>query len=182
MGKMGNTNVGVQGVTWAVFGAEALGALFDLRWMLALALALVLTDLWWGTAESKKRFGNAKAKNDRRGMKDHEWHVSRAGRRTFCKIVDYLTYLLIGCVVGLAVFEPLEWSNHVVTSAVGLGLGCLCEVASIVTHVLYVKYDVEVDVKDGWKFVGTFLLNLLKKKKEDVGEALEETIHSQDKN
>ena len=173
------TSVGKQGAIWAVFGAEALAVLYDLRWLLVLAFVLIIADLWWGTSESKKRYREAKEKKDKQGMKDYEWHVSRAGRRTLCKIVDYLTYLLMGCLLGLAIFEPLGWTTHQVTSIVGLGLGCLCEVASIVTHVLYVKYGITVDVKDGWKifwkFVFNFLLKFIKKK-DAVSEAIEETL------
>ena len=37
----------------------------------------------------------------------YRFHFSQAGRRTLNKCVDYLTYLLVGCVAGLAITEPM---------------------------------------------------------------------------
>ena len=37
--------------TWAVMGAEAMTALYDLRWMIVFIVALILCDFWWGISE-----------------------------------------------------------------------------------------------------------------------------------
>lgn len=108
-------------VAWGVMGSEALTVLYDLRWMLVLIVVLVVADFWFGVSESLK--------------KNKEFRFSRAGRRTCNKVIDYLTYLLIGAVLGLALFEPLNMCDHTVSAAVGLGLGCLWEIDSIIGHV-----------------------------------------------
>lgn len=108
-------------VAWGVMGSEALTVLYDLRWMLVLIVVLVVADFWFGVSESLK--------------KNKEFRFSRAGRRTCNKVIDYFTYLLIGAVLGLALFEPLELCDHTVSAAIGLGLGCLWEIDSIIGHV-----------------------------------------------
>lgn len=108
-------------VAWGIMGSEALTVLYDLRWMLVLIVVLVVADFWFGVSESLK--------------KNKEFRFSRAGRRTCNKVIDYLTYLLIGAVLGLALFEPLELCDHTVSAAIGLGLGCLWEIDSIIGHV-----------------------------------------------
>lgn len=106
---------------WGAWGAEALGVLYDLRWMLVLVVVLILADFWFGVSDSLHR--------------RQEFRFSRAGRRTCNKAVDYMTYLLVGSLLGLAVFEPLGWATHTVTAAIGLGFGCVWEIDSIIGHV-----------------------------------------------
>ena len=143
-------------VVVGAMGAEAMGALYDLRWMLVLIVVLIVADFWFGVSES---------------LHKHEhFRFSRAGRRTCNKAVDYVTYLMLGSVIGLAIFEPLGWANHVTTAAVGLGFGCLWEVDSIVGHVCELH-----GVKNKFS-VKRLLIALIKKKDEDVGEAVEEAF------
>ena len=143
-------------VVVGAMGAEAMGALYDLRWMLVLIVVLIVADFWFGVSES---------------LHKHEhFRFSRAGRRTCNKAVDYVTYLMLGSVLGLAIFEPLGWANHVTTAAVGLGFGCLWEVDSIVGHVCELH-----GVKNKFS-VKRLLIALIKKKDEDVGEAVEEAF------
>lgn len=150
---MTNGNVGTQAVLWSAFGAEALDAVYDLRWMLALGLGLIVVDFWWGVSDARS--------------KGEEVRFSRAGRRTCNKMIDYLCYLIVGCLLGLAIFEPLGMCTHITTSAVGIGLGCLFDLNSIIGHVCSVH-----GLK--WKLnLWTFLLKLMEKKHEDVAEAIE---------
>ena len=143
-------------VVVGAMGAEAMGALYDLRWMLVLIVVLIVADFWFGVSES---------------LHKHEhFRFSRAGRRTCNKAVDYVTYLMLGSVIGLAIFEPLGWANHVTAAAVGLGFGCLWEVDSIVGHVCELH-----GVKNKFS-VKRLLIALIKKKDEDVGEAVEEAF------
>ena len=97
-------NVATKTTVWAVMSTEAVNVLFDLRWMLVLVVALIAADLWWGISESRKN-----------GV---EIRFSRAGRRTCNKFVDYMTYLIIGALIGMAIFEPLDMATHTVTAAV----------------------------------------------------------------
>lgn len=135
-------------------GGEALSALYDLRWMLVLIVVLILADFWFGVSESLNK-------------REH-FRFSRAGRRTCNKAVDYITYLILGSVLGLAIFEPLGWATHTTTAAVGLGFGCVWEMDSIVGHVCALH-----GIKNRFS-VKRFIIALLKKKDDDVGEAVEE--------
>lgn len=146
---------------WATMGSEALDVLYDLRWMLVLIVVLIVSDFWFGVSD---------ALNKRK-----EFRFSRAGRRTCNKAVDYLTYLLLGAILGLAIFEPLGVTNHTVAAAVGLGLGCLWEIDSIVGHVCSLHGVTN-------KFsVKRFLINLLRKKYPDVGDAVSESLDEPEK-
>lgn len=137
-------------------GGEALTALYDLRWMLVLIVILILADFWFGVSES---------------IKKHEhFRFSRAGRRTCNKAVDYLTYLLVGALLGLAIFEPLGWTNHTTTAAVGLGFGCIWEIDSIVGHVCALH-----GIKNKFS-VKRFIIALIKRKDKELGEAVEDAM------
>lgn len=141
---------------FASFGAEALQAFYDLRWMIVFAVILVIADFWFGVSDSLSRH--------------KEFRFSRAGRRTCNKLVDYLAYLLVGCTVGLAIFEPLGLASHTVTAAIGLGLGCLWELDSIIGHVCSIHGVVN-------RFsLKRFLISLLSRKFKDVGESVEDAL------
>ena len=137
-------------------GGEALTALYDLRWMLVLIVILILADFWFGVSESLK--------------KNEHFRFSRAGRRTCNKAVDYLTYLLVGALLGLAIFEPLGWTNHTTTAAVGLGFGCIWEIDSIVGHVCALH-----GIKNKFS-VKRFIIALIKRKDKELGEAVEDAM------
>lgn len=143
-------------ILMAAFSSEALSAFYDLRWMLVFIGILIVADFWFGVSDSLN--------------KRKKFRFSRAGRRTCNKLVDYLAYLLVGCTLGLAIFEPLGIANHTVTAAVGLGLGCMWEVDSIVGHVCSLH-----GVQNKFS-VKRFLISLLRKKYPEAGEALDETI------
>lgn len=143
-------------VSWLLFGGEAVGVLYDLRWMLVLIVVLVVSDFWFGVSDSRK--------------KKEEFRFSRAGRRTCNKLVDYMTYLLVGVLVGLGITEPLGWATHTVTAAVGLGFGCVWEIDSIVGHVCSIH---GVNFKLSVKRVA---IALIKQKNNDVGEAVETAL------
>ena len=140
----------------STMGMEAMQALFDLRWMLVLIVVLIVADFWFGVSDS---------------LHKHEhFRFSRAGRRTCNKAVDYVTYLILGSVLGMAIFEPLGWASHTTTAALGLGLGCLWEIDSIVGHVCALH-----GMKNRFS-IKRFIIALMKKKNEDIGEAVEEAM------
>lgn len=142
---------------FAAWGSEAMSALYDLRWMIVAVIILIVADFWFGVSESLGKRGN-------------EFRFSRAGRRTCGKFIDYLVYLLIGCTMGLAIFEPLGIASHTTVAAVGLGLGCLWEVDSIVGHVCALH-----GVENRFS-VKRFIVSLLKRKYKDLGEAVEDSV------
>lgn len=162
-----NTNIGAQGVSWTVFGAECLTAVYDLRWMIILAVLLIGTDFWWGCREQAMHRQRATRAIDKERFK---FHFSQAGRRTLNKAVDYLTYLLVGCVAGLAITEPMGIATHTTTAAVGLGFGMLFELSSIVGHIAAVKgVHIKLDLKK-------LIVAIIKKKNEDIAEIIDEGI------
>lgn len=139
----------------------------DLRWMFVLTVVLILTDFWWGWGECRMLYQAAKTKRER---EKYRFHFSAAGRRTLNKLVDYMTYLLVGCVVGLAVTEPLGICTHTTTAAIGIGFGCIFELSSIVGHICVVKgFDVRLNLK-------ALLVAIVKRKSEEMGEILDEGI------
>lgn len=169
-----NTHNVSQGFTWAFFASEALQAIFDLRWMIAFMVILIATDFWWGWRENKMHREKAKTQEEKKKFK---FRFSTAGRRTLNKLVDYTTYLLVGCVVGLAITEPLGICTHTTTAAIGIGFGCIFELSSIVGHICVVKgFDVRLNLK-------SLLVAIVKRKSEAMGEILDEGIEKiEDKN
>ena len=160
-------NIGAQGVSWTVFGAECLAAVYDLRWMIILAVILIGTDFWWGVREQAMKRQRATRAADKERYK---FHFSQAGRRTLNKAVDYLTYLLVGCVAGLAITEPMGIASHTTTAAIGLGFGMLFELSSIVGHIAAVKgINIKLNLK-------RLLVAIIKHKSEEVAEILDEGI------
>ena len=110
-------------------------------------------------------------------MEKYRWKKSRAIRRTANKSVDYLTFLLVGAFMGLAVTEPMGGLSHIHTAAIGLGVGCLAEIASIVGHYCYIKFGVEIKVIDVWRWLIKFVANIFRSKGNAIGNALDQTIN-----
>ena len=61
--------------------------LFELRWFILAAFALILADLWFGIQVSRKK-----------GL---EIRRSSAGRRTFNKFIDYILYIVLGTTLAM---------------------------------------------------------------------------------
>lgn len=165
---MNDNNFG-NSLIWVAFADEGLQCVRDLRWMIVLSIVLIFTDFWWGWSHSRMKYMKAKTDAEREKLR---FHKSKAIRRSANKFVDYLTYLLVGGVLGLAILEPLGICDHVISAAVGLGLGCVADMMSIVGHYCAVK---GIDF-DAWAFLKKLVVIFVKKKNEDMGEALEETI------
>lgn len=105
--------------TVGIFG-ECTQILYDLRWMILLAIILILSDLWFGISASRVQ-GIAIRK-------------SRAGRRTLNKLVDYICYILLGAVMGKAIGEPYGVDPMVVSITVMVLCYCF-EIDSIYGHI-----------------------------------------------
>ena len=169
-----DTTVGTKAVMWGTIGSELIAVVYDLRYMVICSVVLILADLWWGYSESRLRKAMAQEIGDKSLMDKYKWHKSRAGRRTANKVVDYLTYLVVGALIGLAITEPMDICSHVWTAAIGLGVGCACEIASIIGHIAFVKLGVEISLVDGWKAFVRFLGKLIRVKSNEIGEAVED--------
>ena len=170
-------NLGNKGFTLAVFGGEMVSVAFELRYMIIFSIMLIFADLWWGHSDTMKRYAIAEKANDIMGMEKYKWHKSRALRRTANKFVDYLTYLILGAFLGLAITEPMGGCSHVITAAIGLGIGCLAELASIIGHYCYIKFDMEIKVVDVWRWLIRFVANIFRIKGKEIGDALDQTMN-----
>ena len=132
-----------------------------------MAVILIGTDFWWGVREQSMHRQRATRAVDK---ERYRFHFSQAGRRTLNKCVDYLTYLLVGCVAGLAITEPMGIATHTTTAAIGLGFGMLFELSSIVGHIAVVKgINIKLNLKK-------LIVAIIKHKSEEVAEILDEGI------
>lgn len=132
---------------------ECTQILYDLRWMIVLAIILILSDLWFGLSASR--------------LQKIEIRKSRAGRRTLNKIVDYICYVLLGAVLGKAIGEPYGM-NPIVVSITAMVI-CYCfEVDSIYGHICEIH-----GIKKRYSIWG-ILFKLLTLKFKDVGEAFKD--------
>jgi hypothetical protein len=153
----------------ALWTAELGEYVFDLRLALGALIALMMADFWWGVRE---------AKQDGKHFSD-----SKAIRRTANKFGDYFTYMLIGYFLASAIGVRLGWcGNGQVGVLFGIGIGAFCEIDSLVKHIAYVQFHVRFSWKKFWKYGLRFIISLVKKKNEDIGEALEETFEEQIRN
>ena len=136
-----NNNITVK-TTVIGFLSEWQGLLHEMRWMMTLAIVLILTDLWFGISAAKYRGEKVRG--------------SRAGRRTFNKAVDYICYIFIGVTIGKAIAEPYG-IDPVITAITSMLLCYGFEIDSIYGHILElhnikVKYSI-------WKLIA-FILTL----------------------
>lgn len=168
------TSMGTKAIIWATIADDLIKVVYDLRYMVMLSFVLIFADLWWGYRASSKKYQYAESIGNETLKEKFKWSKSRAVRRTCNKIIDYLSYLVVGAFLGLAITEPMDICSHVISALVGLLIGCGCEIASIVGHVAFVKYDVEIEIKDIWRWLGKVFLAIIKKKNSDIGEAIEE--------
>ncbi len=158
-------NIGTQGLTWALLGSEAIGVLYDLRWMLMCVAVLIVTDFWWGTKETNRRFEETKDEK-------YRWRFSRAGRRSLNKCIDFLTYLLVGATLGMAIFEPLGICSHTISGALALALGALFDISSIIGHVCYLH---GISTKGGiLPILWRILAKVARRKSDLLADAMEE--------
>ena len=143
----------------ATIPSEALVVVHDLRWMIVLVVVLVISDFWFGVSASIRR--------------KEEFRFSRAGRRTCNKFIEYIAYLLLGALFGLAIFEPLNWASHTTTAAIALGIGCLWEVDSIIEHICELRgYQSVPSVKK-------IIVAYLKHRNKNIGEAVEDAVNGE---
>ena len=132
---------------------ECTQVIYDLRWMVLLAIILILSDLWFGISVSR--------------VYGIEIRKSRAGRRTLNKLVDYICYILLGAVLGKALGEPYGIDPIVVSITVMILCYCF-EIDSIYGHICEIhgikkRYSV-------WKI----LFKLITFKFKDLGEAFKD--------
>lgn len=153
---------------WFTFGNEALASIFDCRWLIVLCFIMMIADLWWAYSEHVYHIVHAKTAEER---KKFEWRKSRAIRRTAMKLVDYITLMVVGVVIGLAITEPLGLCDHVVSAAIGGCIGVLADLLSIIGHLCVVR-----EWKMPRNLFRNFFIALVKTKSEDIGNAIDESF------
>ncbi|MEG1572845.1 MAG: phage holin family protein [Bacteroidales bacterium] len=138
---------------FTVILSEFLNGLYPLRWMCVLVLALVILDLRVGIGAAKKR--------------GEKIRISRAGRRTINKLMDYSCWLLFAVALGKAVGEPLSIPLlPLVAMLFALGF----EIDSVINNWCEIK---------GKKYKFSLLKWL--KKKNDVFDIIEENENKKEK-
>lgn len=135
-----------------LFG-ECTQIIYDLRWMILLAIILILSDLWFGLSASR--------------VQNIVIRKSRAGRRTLNKLVDYICYILLGAVLGKAIGEPYGMNPIVVSITVMVICYCF-EIDSIYGHICEIH-----GIKKRYS-IWRILFKLLTLKFKDVGEAFKD--------
>lgn len=155
--------VAVLGVTsYAVMPNEMQDTLFGLRWMVLFIIVMILFDFYLGLSESVR-------------IKKEHFRYSRAGRRTVCKFIEYMSYIMIGALLGKAILEPLGWGTYEEGGAIGSIFAAVFELDSIKGHVCALH---NVSLNFSFK---RFLVSLLKSKNEEIGNAVDEAIKEEKK-
>lgn len=132
---------------------ECTQIIYDLRWMILLAIILILSDLWFGISASR--------------VQDIVIRKSRAGRRTLNKLVDYICYILLGAVIGKAIGEP--YGVDPMEVSITIMILCYCfEIDSIYGHICEIH-----GIKKRYS-IWRILFKLLTLKFKDVGEAFKD--------
>ena len=136
------------------FMKEIGSVIFELRWMLALIVAMIFADFVLGIIDSVSRRGE-------------DFRFSRAGRRTMCKFIEYNSYLVLGFTFGIAILQPLNVCSYTVSSMCGLGLAIIFEFDSIMEHICVIHgLENKVSIKH-------LLVAYIKKRYKVAGEIIE---------
>lgn len=135
---------------------------FGLRWMVLFIIFMIIADFYLGLTESVK-------------VKKEKFRYSRAGRRTVCKFIEYMIYIMMGALLGKSFLEPMGLATYEAGGAVGSVFAAVFELDSIKGHVCAIH-----GVKFNFSFK-RFFVAMLKKKDRDAGEALEEAIKEEEK-
>lgn len=137
------------------FICEIKQVVFELRWMLAFIVAMIIADFVLGIIDSVVKRGE-------------DFRFSRAGRRTMCKFIEYNSYLVIGFMLGIAILQPVGICSYTVSAMCGLGLAFVFEFDSIMDHICIIHgIKNRISIK-------RILVGYIKKKYNTAGELLEE--------
>ena len=85
------------------FIGEIKNVVFELRWMLAFIVVMIVADFVLGIIDSVVKRGE-------------DFRFSRAGRRTVCKFIEYNSYLVVGFMLGVAILQPVGICSYTISS------------------------------------------------------------------
>lgn len=154
----GSAVVGIGGAGIAtLFGAELIGVLFSLRWVILFIVALVITDFWSGLTASVR-------------VRKEDFRLSRALRRTIVKFLEYINFIVFGLLLAKACLEPFGIGTDLTGGAIGAACALLIEFDSIYGHICDLH-----GISNRLSIKRVFVA-WLKRKNEDLGEAVDEAI------
>ena len=137
------------------FIVEIKNVVFELRWMLAFIVVMIVADFVLGIIDSVVKRGE-------------DFRFSRAGRRTMCKFIEYNSYLVLGFMLGVAILQPVGICSYTVSAMCGLGLAFVFEFDSIMDHICIIHgIKNRISIK-------RILVGYIKKKYNTAGELIEE--------
>lgn len=148
-------------VIGGTFYTELLQVLFDLRWAVLFIIVMVFTDFWSGLTASVK-------------VRKEDFRLSRALRRTICKFLEYVNFIIFGLLLAKATLEPFGIGSDTTGGAIGAAAALLIEFDSIYGHVCDIH-----GIKKRFSLKRLFVA-YLKRKNADVGEAVEEVMKEKD--
>lgn len=137
------------------FYEELQQVLFDLRWLVAFIVILVFTDFWTGLTASVR-------------VRKENFRISRALRRTIVKFLEYINFIIFGLLLAKAILEPFGIGTDITGGAIGASAALLIEFDSIYGHICDIH-----GIKSRFSIKRMFVA-YIKRKNEDVGEAVEE--------
>lgn len=159
----GSAVVGIGGAGIAtLFGTELISVLFSLRWVILFIVILVVTDFWSGLTASVK-------------VRKEDFRLSRALRRTIVKFLEYINFIVFGLLLAKACLEPFGIGTDITGGAIGAACALLIEFDSIYGHICDLH-----GISNRISLKRIFVL-WLKRKDEDLGEAVEDAVNEQDK-
>ena len=144
------------------FSWQIKGVVFELRWMLAFIVVMIVADFVLGIIDSVVKRGE-------------DFRFSRAGRRMMCKFIEYNSYLVLGFMLGIAILQPVGICSYTISSMCGLGLAIVFEFDSIMEHICAIHgIKNKISIK-------RLLVGYIKKKYATAGEIIEEVTKEEEK-
>ncbi len=144
------------------FIGEIKNVVFELRWMLAFIVVMIVADFVLGIIDSVVKRGE-------------DFRFSRAGRRTMCKFIEYNSYLVLGFMLGIAILQPVGICSYTISSMCGLGMAIVFEFDSIMDHICVIHgIKNKISIK-------RILVGYIKKKYAAAGEIIEEVTNEEKK-
>ena len=172
-------NTGTRGGMILLMQQEMLDILFRCKWMILLVVIVVVADFWYGKSESCKRYERAVNDNDTAHQLEYRWRTSRAIRRTCNKFIDYMLWLCVAVILGMAFLDPL--GVDFIYAVVGaMSLAMYCELKSLLGHFFFLR-GMPVKERTVKGFFKSVLVSYLKHKSPDIGEAVEDGFKENDK-
>lgn len=143
------------------FIGEIKEVVFELRWMLAFIVVMIVADFVLGIIDSVVKRGE-------------DFRFSRAGRRTVCKFIEYNSYLVVGFMLGIAILQPVGICSYTISSICGLGFAFIFEFDSIMEHICTIHgIKNKVSIK-------RLLVGYIKKKYTTAGEIIEKVTKDEE--